>query len=197
MPNRISDRGKTPDSSPGPLTEHGLNRFRDLLVDKRASLKISQAAFSEMLNREAKQMGFHGVKISPGSVQNWEKRNYTSCPDTGNMMFLAKFFGLSVEHFVRYLNSDCPTVEDYLTENDSTPDINPNVAAELLRQADWQLRKTVIMRTIEELFESVQNCPTPKEVKIDEDAVEKFFSEASRETKVYFFQLLQKDLIGA
>ncbi|MEG3437907.1 helix-turn-helix transcriptional regulator [Pannus brasiliensis CCIBt3594] len=195
MADRISDRGKSPDNTPGPLTEHGLNRFRDLLVDKRKSLKISQAAFSEMLNSQANMKGFHGVKISSGTIQNWEKRNYTSCPDTGNMMFLADFFGLSVEHFVRYLNSDYESVEDYLAENGSTPDISPNVAAELLRKGDWRLREAVVMRTIGELFQSIQNCP--KEVKVDEEKVKEFLTEAPRETKVRLLQFLQNDLIGA
>jgi transcriptional regulator with XRE-family HTH domain len=182
------------------LTERGIERMGKTLKNKRESMQMTQEEFTHWVEKEGQRLGIVGARLSVGAIQNWEISRIASCPDLGNMRLLAAVFGLDTDSFINYLNGEWASIEEFLKDpangKSNQQRLNPNLAAEIFREADNKIKAPVIIGELQSLFAQVEELKT-KLREIDETDVETFLSSAPKETQKRFYRFLQDQLIGA
>jgi transcriptional regulator with XRE-family HTH domain len=183
------------------LTEHGIERLGKSLREKREDLGMTQEAFTDWIGREGERLGIPGARLSVGAIQNWEVTRIASCPDLGNMRLLAAVFGLDTDSFVTYLNGYWSSINEFTKDPDyrkqGQPNLSPNLAAEIFRNADIRIKAPIIVGELQALFAKASEDQAIAEREVSEEDVEGYLASASKDTQKRFYRFLQERLIGA
>jgi transcriptional regulator with XRE-family HTH domain len=183
------------------LTEHGIERLGKSLKEKREDLGMTQEAFTDWIEAEGARLGILGARLSVGAIQNWEVTRIASCPDLGNMRLLAAVFGLDTDSFVTYLNGDWDSISEFTKDPDyrkqGQPNLSPNLAAEIFRNADIRIKAPIIVGELQALFARASEDQAIAEREVSEEDVEGYLASASKDTQKRFYRFLQERLIGA
>ena len=181
------------------LTEKGIVKMSKTIKGRRMALGMTQAQFTDWIEKEGRRLGINGVRLSDGAVQNWELSKIASCPDLGNMRLLAAVFGFDTDSFVNFLNGDWATVQDFFNDpanqkKDCTK--NPNLISELFKEADPHVKVKLISGEIENLYSELHRLQSLLK-EIDMEDVKSFLCSAPKELQKEVYQYLQDKLIGA
>jgi transcriptional regulator with XRE-family HTH domain len=183
------------------LTEHGIVRLGKTLKEKREELGMTQEAFVEWIEKEGTRLEIPGARLSVGAIQNWEIPRIASCPDLGNMRLLAAVFGLDTDSFVVYLNGNWKSISEFTSDPDyrknGQPDLNPNLAAEMFRNADISIKAPVIIGEIKSLFDRIEEIQSAATHEVSEEEVEEYLASAPKDIQKRFYRLLGDRLLGA
>lgn len=183
------------------LTEHGIERLGKCLKEKREDLGMTQEAFTDWIEAEGARLKIPGARLSVGAIQNWEVTRIASCPDLGNMRLLAAVFGLDTDSFVTYLNGEWDSISEFTKDpnyrKQGQPNLNPNLAAEIFRNADIQVKAPIIVGELQALFAKISDFQAIAEREVTDEEVKGYLASASKDTQKRFYRFLQEQLIGA